>query len=519
LPALSIPTGQQYRPRAATNDLKEIVEDSLEELFQVWDERFLKQYGPLHPRIRFLFESFLRCGDLHFGFVRVRCVNQECSKKEEKIVPFSCRTRGLCSSCGQRRAIEWAERMVEEVLPLVPYRQLVFTIPVALRKAFLFDRSLYAELCRVAYCSTRDYMREHAPLLARQHDAVPAMVVSPQSYGDLLVAHAHSHALVSLGLFRRDGLFFPMDDLDFSGLEEIFRERFFQMMLRKDKMRPETVERFKTWGHSGFNLNWDRRIEAEDRPGLEGLLCYMERPAVSIRRLTYRSDGMVHYQGTKFHPRLGIDHQLVTPVEFLAMLIPHVCLKYEVTMRSYGAISTTFRRRAGWIHDPPVHKPPPEPVPAPAAALELPLPPILSSPQFPGAPPPTIPSPASPSSPDSEAQQESEFLRKRKRSWARLISKIWHDDPGICHHCGQPMKIIAAIGPDQPEVIERILRHLHIWDPPWKRVRKARGPPQLAQSTAQPRVQGLPSAPAETIDPVINDELYSVDQIPPDDEG
>jgi hypothetical protein len=33
---------------------------------------------------------------------------------------------------GGTERIEWAERMVEEVLPLVPYRQLIFTIPVAL---------------------------------------------------------------------------------------------------------------------------------------------------------------------------------------------------------------------------------------------------------------------------------------------------------------------------------------------------------------------------------------------------
>ena len=121
---------------------------TLEELFQVWDSRFLKEYGPLHPRIRFLCESFLRCGDPHFGFLRVRCVNPACHKKEEKLVPFSCHTRGLCSSCGQRRAIEWAERMVEFVLPFrlppwslsVPYRQLVFTIPVALRRALYCRR-------------------------------------------------------------------------------------------------------------------------------------------------------------------------------------------------------------------------------------------------------------------------------------------------------------------------------------------------------------------------------------------
>ena len=178
-----------YRPRPASNQLKEIVEDCMEELFQVWDDRWRESYGPLPARVQELLARFLECGDPHFGFARLRCVNPTCHKKEERLVPFSCRSRGLCPSCGQRRAIEWAERMVEEVLPLVPYRQLVFTIPVALRKSFLFDRSLFGELCRVAYASTRDFMRSRAPLFARQGKAVPAMVVSPQSFGDLLVAH------------------------------------------------------------------------------------------------------------------------------------------------------------------------------------------------------------------------------------------------------------------------------------------------------------------------------------------
>jgi hypothetical protein len=82
------------------------------------------------------------------------------------------------------------------------------------------------------------------------------------------------------------------------------------------------------------------------------------------------------------------------------------------------------------------------------------------------------------------------------------------------------MKIIAAIAPEQQDVIERILRHLHLWDPPWKRVRKARGPPQGAQSTAPPPPpQRSPPLTPKTIDPVIDDELYSLDEIPPDGDG
>jgi hypothetical protein len=49
-----------YRPRSPQNDLKEIVEDSLEELFCVWDARFRESYGGLPPRVRELLERFLK---------------------------------------------------------------------------------------------------------------------------------------------------------------------------------------------------------------------------------------------------------------------------------------------------------------------------------------------------------------------------------------------------------------------------------------------------------------------------
>jgi hypothetical protein len=340
------------------------------------------------------------------------------------------------------------------------------------------------------------------------------MIVSPQSFGDLLVANSHAHAVVSLGLFRKDGVFFPMEDLDFSGLEEVFRERFFQMMLRRKKILPETVEKFKSWDHSGFSVNWERKFEAEDRKGLEGLLSYMERPAVSLRRLRYREDGMVHYQGTRAHPRLSIDHQLVTPVEFLALLVPHVLLKYEITLRTYGALSTTFRRKLGWIQHPPVHAPPPESLPAPALLPHLDLAPLSSQPPSPGTSAPAGPA-TSPNSPDPSPQEEdSQFLRNRKRSWAKLIAKVWLDDPSLCRSCKKPMKIVAAIAPEQEDVIERILRHLHLWDPPWKRQRKARGPPPSSRAGSN-----VSPAHAETFDRIIDNELYAIDPIPQEDDG
>ena len=67
-----------------------------------------------------------------------------------------------------------------------------------------------------------------------------------------------------------------MEDVDFTPLEEIFRDRFFERMVKRGKITQEIVEDMRRWPHSGFHLNWERKIEAEDRNELEGLLDYME---------------------------------------------------------------------------------------------------------------------------------------------------------------------------------------------------------------------------------------------------
>ena len=167
-------------------------------------------------------------------------------------------------------------------------------------------------------------------------------------------------SLCSLGLFLRDGTFHSMEDVEFSGLE--------------------------------------------------GLLAYMDRPPVSLRRLTYRpQDGLVHYQGTKVHPRLGTDHQLLPPADFLALLAGHVLLRYEVTIRSYGALSTTLRKRVGWVEAPPLKEPP-------AEAL-APLPPAPPAPRAAGQH--ILPPPANRNPPSDD---ENDFTKKRRRNWARLIA-------------------------------------------------------------------------------------------------
>lgn len=54
-------------------------------------------------------------------------------------------------------------------------------------------------------------------------------------------------------------------------------------------------------------------------------------------------------------------------------------------------------------------------------------------------------------------------------------------DPLACPKCGSQMKVVAFIEPPQADVIEKILRHCGLWNPP-----PARGPPAAAPSVHDP---------------------------------
>jgi hypothetical protein len=75
------------------------------------------------------FDGFLKCGILAREFLRLRC--GECS--HDKMLVFSCKRRGLCPSCCARRMSQTAARLVDHVIPHVPVRQWVLSLPIALR--------------------------------------------------------------------------------------------------------------------------------------------------------------------------------------------------------------------------------------------------------------------------------------------------------------------------------------------------------------------------------------------------
>ena len=156
----------------------------------------------------------------------------------------------------------------------------------------------------------------------------------------------------------------------------------------------------------------------------------MVHPPIALERLRYRPEsGQVIYHGRQ-RERCGdagpAPARILPALDFLAALCTHIPDTGQQLVRYYGAFSNVRRARAGaGVSDP--------------AALPLP--------------------------PDSEEGGcADEFARQVRSSWARMIKKVYEADPLVCPRCSGPLKIISLIG-DGP-VIEKILRHLKLWDKP-----------------------------------------------------
>ncbi len=101
-------------------------------------ERTEQSGGTIPWFVRREFMEFSRCGVLAHGFARFEC--RQC--RTNRVVAFSCKRRGFCPSCGGRRMTERAARLVDSVLPAVPIRQWVLSVPVKVRYLIAYDSQL-----------------------------------------------------------------------------------------------------------------------------------------------------------------------------------------------------------------------------------------------------------------------------------------------------------------------------------------------------------------------------------------
>ena len=116
---------------------------------------------------------------------------------------FSCKGRGFCPTCMGRRMRVGSEHLVESVLPCVPVRQWVLTLPHALRYRLAWDHALCLEVHR-AFAGA---LRQHYESIGRGQgltDPSAGSVTVVQRFGSALELNVHFHTLVPDGCFFAD---------------------------------------------------------------------------------------------------------------------------------------------------------------------------------------------------------------------------------------------------------------------------------------------------------------------------
>src|SRR5262245_4639305 len=79
-----------------------------------------------------------------------------------EVLPFSCKGRGVCSSCSNRRMFDLAAHLVDRVLPRVQYRQWVLSLPFRIRYLVACDALLLGRVLRIFLRAISDHLRSKA---------------------------------------------------------------------------------------------------------------------------------------------------------------------------------------------------------------------------------------------------------------------------------------------------------------------------------------------------------------------
>jgi hypothetical protein len=274
-----------------------------------------------------------------------------------------------------------AAHLVDRVLPEVPIRQWVLSLPFALRYRLAYDAPLASAVLglfvRTVFASLRRRARSHWKIARAQCGAVTVV----QRFGDALNLNVHFHSLVLDGVYavgpsgalrfhplpppddtevgrvagqvvqrivrllERSGLAPDADSVDADPLPDkepllallyaasvaghiATGRRAGQRVLRVgDRIDVDdlsVLEGNRCASVGGVSLHADVAVPARDRRRLERLARYVARPPVSTQRLSRLDDGRLLYR-LKHRWRDGTTHVVFEPLELLeklAALVP-----------------------------------------------------------------------------------------------------------------------------------------------------------------------------------------------------
>jgi hypothetical protein len=550
-PAILREAADGYAPRSPEQTLlHRIVREQLETFLA--QARWRDQPAP-----RFVeqeFRAYLRCGVLAHGFLRLHC--DDC--RLDRLVPFSCKRRGFCPSCGGRRMADTAAHLVDCVFPEVPVRQWVLTLPYPLRYRCAYDSRLTSAVLRVFLRALFTELRRRA----RQRWSTPrghcGAVTFIQRFGSALNANLHFHTLVLDGVYatseRRPTRFLALpppsrhevarvlagtarritrllesraegDDDALARDEPLLATLASASLRTRVATGPHAGERWRRLGdrvepedsdadpeasrrapqHGGMSLHADVAVPARDRRRLERLCHYVGRPPLASDRLEERPDGRLALR-LKTRWRDGTTHILMEPQELLERLVPLIPPPRAHQVRYHGVLAPCASARdrvvpgrrptpGPAVGGPEAREPSPETIPA-SVGVRPAGPESRPGDLEPGASDdPAGGSPRAPNRRDLPPEAAVDRPRPRRLPWAELLQRVFEVDALRCARCGGRLRLLAAI--EEPEVARKILDCLDL---------PARAPPLL------PAPDGSAGQEIESSD---EEPPWAFDQTPP----
>jgi len=373
--------------------------------------------------------------------------------------------------------------LVDHVLPDVPVRQWVLTLPHRIRYMIAYDPELCSAVLqvfiRVLFGWQRRVARRAGIELLPDADCGAVTVI--QRFNSALGLNPHFHTLAFDGVFaighgERHPTFRPLpppSDEEVARLADTARKRVLRMLRRRGRLPaadheepepdalqlhdpalaacsaasvlgrvafgPRAGQRVQRDGAipglpyievsgprcalaDGFNLHANTAVEAGRRDRLEHLCRYIARPAICDDRLTPLADGRIAYRLRRPFQD-GTVAVLFEPVEFIEKLAALVPRPRVHLTRYHGVLAPNAKLRPAVV---------------------------------PGGGSPT----GGPEDQPGSAPGPRKARARRYVEWAELIKRVFETDVLRCPKCGNKMRVIASIR--DPRITKRILESLRL---------------------------------------------------------
>ena len=382
--------------------------------------------------------------------------------------------------------VESAALLIDNILPQLPMRQWVLSVPFQLRFLFASQPQVMGKVLGIVYRAIETHLIRQAG--QTRHTARTGAVTLIQRFGSALNLNIHFHMLFLDGVYvvdhqprvfrrtkaptpevldrliqtishrigrylERAGLlvrdvensYLQLDAVDESAMDDLLghsityrialgpqagRKAF---VLQTVPAREESSNHPRLARANGFSLHAGVAANAHQRHKLERLCRYIARPAVSTERMALTQQGNIRYT-LKTPYRDGTTHIVLEPLDFIARLAALVPKPRVNLTRFHGVF-------------------------APNSALRK-----------------QVTSKASCNRAAQSDELKSPAQSRAAMTWAQRLKRVFNIDIQTCSQCGGNVRVIACI--EDPAVIKKILEHLEQRTESVKRTpHPARAPP------------------------------------------